>query len=537
MSNRELYSGVSLERDLHLEADVVIIGTGAGGGVTAEILSRAGLRVVLLDEGAYRTSRDFDLRELSSFAKLYYDGGLRPTSDGAMGVVQGRTVGGSTTVNWTSCFRTPELTLRYWREQLGLSGLAPADLEPWFDRMEARLSVRPWEHPNRNNQAMARGAEKLGWRYGAIPRNVKDCMNLGYCGLGCPVDRKQSMLVTTIPAALDHGAAMATRVRVERIEWRGDRVTGVEGIGLDENGVHPSGHRVRVEAPWVVVAAGAINTPGLLMRSEVPDPYELLGKRTFLQMHNYSLAVMPERLDPFYGAPQSIYSDEFTWRDGVAGRAGFNLEAVGAQPVASMNFFKGLGEDLEAFARALPHRHIMVAQIRDGFHSKSPGGQVKLREDGSAVLDYPINDYIWDGVRSSYLVMAECQFAAGATEVRPATSDAAGYRSWSEARSSISSLPLRAPNVFLNSTHPLGGCGMGKEPSAGVVRPDGRHHQLENLLVIDGSVFPTSLGVNPSLSIYALAARNAESLAETIAGQRQNGLAHFVEQPATQEVS
>ncbi len=522
MSAREVYDGSALERDLVLGADVAIVGSGAGGGVAAEILSLAGLRVVLFEEGAYHTAADFDLRELTSFAKFYKDGGLRPTLDGSMGVAQGRTVGGSTTVNWTSCFRTPEPALRFWEEQLGLQGLAADDLEPWFERMEGRLSIRPWEGPNRNNEAMARGARKLGWQSGAIPRNVLNCLNLGYCGLGCPVDRKQSMLVTTIPAALDRGAALVTRVRAEKIEWRGDRATGVEGVTLDQRGVHPTAHRVRVEAPWVIVAAGAISGPGLLMRSRVPDPYERLGKRTFLQMHNYSLATMPERLDPFYGAPQSIYSDEFTWRDGVSGRAGFNLEAVGAQPIASMNFFKGLGSELEEFARELPYRHTMVAQIRDGFHEQSPGGEVRLRDDGSAVLDYPINDFIWDGVRSSYLVMAECQFAAGATKVRPASSDASSYRSWAEARSAIASLPLRAPNVFLNSTHPLGGCAMGAEARAGVVRADGRHHQLENLLVIDGSVFPTSLGVNPSLSIYALAARNASKLVASIAGPRQD---------------
>jgi len=537
MSDREVYVGTTLEQDLQLEADVAIVGTGAGGGVAAEILSLAGLRVVLLEEGAYHTSEDFESRELPSFAKLYYDGGLRPTSDGGLGVVQGRTVGGSTTVNWTSCFRTPEPTLGFWQETLGLQGLAPADLEPWFERMEARLSIRPWETPNPNNQAMARGAEKLGWRYGAIPRNVLNCINLGYCGLGCPVGSKQSMLVTTIPAALDRGAALVTRVRADKLAWSGDRITLIEGLALDERGVHPTGRRVRVQAPWVVVAAGAINSPGLLLRSEVPDPHGLLGKRTFLQLHNYSLAVMPERLDPFYGAPQSIYSDQFTWRDGVAGRAGFNLEAVGAQPIASMNFFKGMGSDLEACARSLPHRHTLVAQIRDGFHAESPGGCVQLRNDGSAVLDYPLNEYIWDGVRSSYLVMAECQFAAGANTVRPASSDASSYRSLAEARSAISSLPLRAPNVFLNSTHPLGGCAMGADARSGVVDTDGRHHQLENLLVIDGSVFPTSLGVNPSLSIYALAARNATTLAATIDRHRRSDRGRFTIHHALPEVS
>ncbi|MCP5041394.1 MAG: GMC family oxidoreductase [bacterium] len=531
-----MYTGSSLERDLELEADVAIVGTGAGGGVAAEILADAGLRVVLLEEGAYHTGDDFDMRELSSFAKLYYEGGQRPTYDGSVGVAQGRTVGGSTTVNWTSCFRTPEPTLRFWREKLGLRDLGPADLEPWFERMEGRLSIHAWEAPNRNNEAMIRGAEKLGWTHGAIHRNVRNCLNLGYCGLGCPVDRKQSMLVTTIPAALDRGAAMATRVRADRIEWSGDRVTGVAGLALDERGVHPTGRRVTVSAPWVIVAAGAISGPGLLMRSQVPDPHALLGKRTFLQIHNYSLALMPERLDPFYGAPQSVYSDQFTWRDGVTGRAGFNLEAVGAQPVTMMNFFKGIGADLEQFARELPHRHTMVAQIRDGFSDQSPGGVVRLRDDESALLDYPLNDYFWEAVRSSYLVMAECQFAAGASKVRPATADARDYLGWDEARSAISSLPLRTPNVFLNSTHPLGGCAMSADVRSGVVREDGQHHQVENLRVIDGSVFPTSLGVNPSLSIYALAARNASKLAAEITGQPfENRTASAVGQTAREK--
>jgi choline dehydrogenase-like flavoprotein len=255
------------------------------------------------------------------------------------------------------------------------------------------------------------------------------------------------------------------------------------------------------------------------MRSGVPDPHRRLGKRTFLQTHNYSLALMPDPVDPFYGAPQSVYTDHFTWRDGVTGRAGFNMEAAGAQPVVSMNQFKGLGTELADFARRLRSLHTLVSQIRDGFHAESVGGEVLLREDGSAVLDYPINEYIWDGVRSSYLAMAECQFAAGATSVQPACSDAGSYRTWPEARAGIAALPLRSPNVFLNSTHPLGGCAMGADPRTSVVDALGRHHQVSNLAVFDGSVFPTSLGVNPSLSIYALAARNATALAARIAGR------------------
>jgi choline dehydrogenase-like flavoprotein len=522
VSEPQIYVGSRLDRDLVLEGDVAIVGTGAGGAITAEILAGEGFRVVLVEEGAYRTPEEFTLRETASLARLYRDGGAIPTRDGALSVVQGRTVGGSTVVNWTSSFRTPEPTLRHWREHHAIDGLSPTDLAPWFEVIEARLHIAPWELHNLNNQLLARGADKLGWSYGAIHRNVHDCAGHGFCGLGCPVKAKQSMDVTAIPDALAHGAVLATRVRAERLELRGGRVVGIEGVALDERGVRPTGRRLQVRAPWIVVAAGAINSPALLLRSGVPDPHTRLGKRTFLQTHNYSLSFTPEPIDPFYGAPQSIYTDQFTWRDGVTGRAGFNMEVVGAQPVVSMNFWKGFGPDMARFARRLRHLHILVSQIRDGFHQDSPGGEVHLRKDGSAVLDYPINDYIWDGVRSSYLAMAECQFAAGAESVHPACSDATTYRSWPEARAAITALRLRSPNVFLNSTHPLGGCAMGGDPRSSVVDPYGRHHQVKNLAVFDGSIFPTSLGVNPCLSIYALAARNATALAERIAGGSVN---------------
>jgi len=517
VSEHAIHVGTTLEHDLHLEGDVAIVGTGAGGAITAEILAGAGLRVLMIEEGAYRKSEDFTLREPGSLARLYRDGGAMPTRDGAISVVQGRTVGGSTTLNWTSSFRTPEPTLRHWRERHGIEGLGADDLLPWFAAVEERLHISPWQDHNRNNALLAKGAEKLGWRHGAIKRNVRDCAGHGYCGLGCPVKAKQSMDVTAIPDALENGAVLVTRVRAERFVIRGTRVTAVEGRALDARGVHTTGRRVWLRAPWVVVAAGAIHGPALLMRSKVPDPFRRLGKRTFLQIHNYSLSFVPEPIQPFFGAPQSIYTDQFTWRDGVSGRAGFNMEVVGAQPVVSMNFWKGIGTGMAEFARRLPHLHVLVSQIRDGFHEESPGGEVRMRSDGSGVLDYRINGYIWDGVRSSYLAMAECQFAAGAESVHPACSDAEPYRSWREARAAISALRLRSPNVFLNSTHPLGGCAMGGDTRTSVVNADGRHHHMENLLVIDGSVFPSSLGVNPCESIYALAARNASLLAERIA--------------------
>ncbi len=183
----------TLERDLVLDADVAIVGTGAGGGTAAEILSEAGLKVVLVEEGPLATSSDFRMRESDAYPQLYQESAARKTRDKAINILQGRCVGGSTTVNWTSSFRTPPSTLDYWRRALGIEGFSENDLAPWFERMEARLSIAPWPvAPNANNDALRRGALALGIPAHAIRRNVKGCWNIGYCGMGCP-DQRQAV--------------------------------------------------------------------------------------------------------------------------------------------------------------------------------------------------------------------------------------------------------------------------------------------------------------------------------------------------------
>ena len=520
MSAFELHDAATLARDLTLEADVAIVGTGAGGGVCAEILSAAGLRVVLLEQGALRTARDFSLYERDSYAELYFEGGKRKTQDGGIAILQGRTVGGSTAVNWTATFRTPPQTLAHWAEAHGVRGLGVADLAPWFQRMEAQLNVQPWgQPPNRNNALLARGAAALGWRHGVIPRNVRGCADLGYCGFGCPLDAKQSMLVTTIPAALARGAALVTRVLVDTLEQRGGRVVAVGGQALDAQGVGPTGRRVRVQAPLAIVAGGGINSPALLLRAGVPDPHGLLGRRTFLHPTTAAVALLPEAVNAYQGAPQSVYCDQFLWRDGVTGRAGFKLEVPPLHPVLAFSGFYRFGPQMEHFARSFANLHAIIGLLRDGFHAESPGGQVSVDKGGRARLDYPLTDYVWEGYRATLLAMAECQFAAGAQAVQVAHMDAPAYRSWAVARAGIGELPLRAPNAGIFSAHVMGGCPMGEDPARAVVDSNGRHHQIQNLYVIDGSVFPTSLGVNPQLTIYGIAARNASLLAARLTGQ------------------
>ncbi|HEY5339515.1 MAG TPA: GMC family oxidoreductase [Candidatus Aquilonibacter sp.] len=504
-------------RDRTFACDVVIVGTGAGGGTAAEILSEAGLKVVLVEEGPLRSSRDFKMLERDAYPQLYQESAGRRTKDKGIVILQGRAVGGSTTVNWTSSFRTPPVTLQYWRDHFGLDAYTPDALAPWFERMEHRLNIAPWsEPPNENNAALARGAAALGIPTAVIPRNVKGCYNLGYCGMGCPTNAKQSMLVTTIPAALDRGATLISRARAQRVLFDGDRATGVECAALDATGLRPGPHTIRITARTVVVAGGAINTPALLLRSKVPDPYGTLGKRTFLHPVVISAATMPHTVAPFSGAPQSIYSDHFLATQGLDGPVGYKLEVPPVHPVLLAITTPGFGRDQAALVAKLPDLQVIIALMRDGFHDRSRGGSVGLRSDGTPLLDYPITDYLWDGARRALKTMADIQFAAGATSVIPIHEDAREVTSPAAAHALIDALPMEILRASVVSAHVMGGCAMGGNPRSSVTDGNGRHHQLENLYVFDGSAFPTSIGANPQLSVYGIVARNAARLAHEL---------------------
>jgi choline dehydrogenase-like flavoprotein len=503
-----------------LEADVAIVGSGAGGGTAAEILSQSGLKVLILEEGPLKTSAGFkDMQELRAYRELYQEAGGRATSDGAIAILQGRAVGGTTVVNFTSSFRTPPETLRHWAQVHGVEGASVEDMAPWFAKMEQRLGVAPWAvQPNENNLALKTACEKLGWDWHVIPRNVRGCWNSGYCGLGCPVNAKQSMLVTTIPAALRKGAELVHHLQVQCVQFERNRVTGLICRALDPDCIAPSGVEVEVRARHYVLAGGAINTPALLLRSAAPDPHRRLGKRTTIHPIVALLGQMPQVVNSFYGAPQSIGSDEFLWKNLRPDSPGFKIEVAPLLPAQAASFVRIHGAVLAEDMAKLPYMTAIGVILRDGFHEASPGGEVRVADDGSPLLDYDFSDYLWRGVRRAMLCLAEAHFAAGAVRVLPSHLDAGWYNSLDQARSGINQLQMRKFRVNLFTAHLMGGCAMGEDARQAVVRSDGRHHQLENLSVIDGSVFPTSIGANPQLSIYGMSCKNATVLAGQLGG-------------------
>ena len=508
-----------LTDDKHVEADVVIIGTGAGGGTAAEALSRAGLRVVLIEEGPLRSSSDFHMVEREAYPQLYQESAGRRTKDKGITILQGRSVGGSTTVNWTSSFRTPPETLRYWSEHFGVHGFAENDLAPWFAQMEKRLNVHPWqEAPNENNSLLRTGAAKIGIPTKVIPRNVKGCWNLGYCGMGCPTNAKQSMLVTTIPSALEHGATLFYRARAEQFAFDGEKITSLRVRALRSDGIHPSPYTITIHARHYVLAAGAIGSPAVLLRSGLPDPYGRVGKRTFLHPTLVSAAVMPEPVNGFSGAPQSIYSDHFLQTQPIDGPIGYKLEVPPLHPVLMATTLVGFGKPHAELMAQAANVQVIIALLRDGFNAESEGGTVGLKSDGTPLLDYPITPYVWDGARRALHTMAQIQFAAGAKSVLPLHENAVPYTSLASARRAIDAFPMEILRTRVVSAHVMGGCGMGDDPKTSVVDSYGSHHHVANLSVLDGSIFPTSIGANPQLSIYGITARNASRLATYLTG-------------------
>ncbi|MEO7105438.1 MAG: GMC family oxidoreductase N-terminal domain-containing protein, partial [Rhodoferax sp.] len=380
----------------------------------------------------------------------------------------------------------------------------------------------PWQTtPNENNELLRRGAAKLGIKAEVIPRNVKGCYNLGSCGMGCPTNAKQSMLVTTIPFALDGGATLLVETRAEKFEIANGRVQSLSCVAVKPNAAlaNAAGVATQIVAKHFVLAGGAINSPALLLRSKAPDPHKLLGTRTFLHPVAITTAIMANTVSPWDGAPQSIYSDHYMNTQPIDGPIGFKLEVAPLHPVFFGANLPGFGQKQADLFRQYPNANVMLALMRDGFHDQAVGGKVELRGNGSPLLDYPLTDFVMEGARRGMLAMAEIQFEAGAKTVYPAHEMGVGTTTWADTKAAINALPMKPLLTKIGSAHVMGGCGLAADDKRGVTRPDGVHWQLENLSILDGSIFPTSIGANPQLSIYGNINRLAQGLAKRLTGK------------------
>jgi choline dehydrogenase-like flavoprotein len=503
--------GHEVRADVEERPDFCVVGSGPGGAVVAARLAERGASVVLLEEGGAFTRADHDMKEETAYPRLYQERGGRSTADLAFTVLQGRALGGGTVINWTTSLRVADPVLAHWASRHGAGALDARTLAGHYAAVERRLSVRPdvLEEVNANNRALWDGCEKLGWSRSLVPRNVTGCLRLGYCGMGCPVDAKASMDLTYLRDAVAAGARLYANVRVHRVEATGRRAVAVHGEVLDPATDLPSGRRVVVRPRAVVVSAGAINSPALLLRSGL-DAAGRVGKRTFLHPVVASVALFPRPIEGWQGAPQSVASTQFEERG--QGRMGFFMETVPIHPMLAGTALGGLGAAQGEVMARLANAQALIALCVDGFHDGDEGGTVTLGDDGRARLAYPISPALWEALREGNKALARVQLAAGAERVLSLHDPPVELRGEADLPR-LDAAPWEPMRVSLFSAHPMGGCGMGRDPARSVVDPTLRLHALDNLWVVDGSVFPTSLGVNPQLTICAVARWAAEGIA------------------------
>jgi choline dehydrogenase-like flavoprotein len=318
--------------------------------------------------------------------------------------------------------------------------------------------------------------------------------------MGCPVDAKQTATLTYLADAVAAGAELYANCRVEKIEWSGKRASAVTGLFLKPDTQQANGRTARVEPRVVVVSGGAINSPVLLLRSGLD--HGPVGKKTWLHPVVAMGAFYDERIEGFYGAPQSVASHHFALRNEGAG---FFIEAAPVHPMLSSIAMPGFGAALRGRMAQLPHVSATISLMIDGFDPGEDGGTVTLRDAGGGPrLDYPFTERIYECFRAGMKAIARIHLANGAREVVSFHTEPVRIVAERDL-ARIDEAPLGPNRLAVFTAHQMGGCRMGIDPARSVVDPQLRHHLVENLFVIDGSVFPTSLGVNPMESIYAVA--------------------------------
>jgi choline dehydrogenase-like flavoprotein len=465
-----------------LQADVCVIGAGAGGAVLAAELAEGGAQVVVLDQGPRHSVEEFTARPPEMMARLYRDGGQTATLGTPPIILPlGKGLGGTTLVNSGTCFRTPAAVLERWAEEFGLE-LDEATLKPCFERVEAALSVAEVtpELAGANAAVARRGAERLGWSHGYLRRNARGCVGSGVCVFGCPTSAKQHTGITYIPRAEVAGAEILTGADVQSIVLERGRAVGVS-VRL------ASGRRLEVRSQEVIVACGTIHTPLLLERSGVPDRSGQRGRNLALHPATAGFALMDEVVDMARGVPQSFYVDEFS-------SEGIMFESVAGPPAyAAMSLPLEGAEHRRAMSdyRCLAQFGLMVSDASRG-SVRSLAGRPLIRYD---LCPEDLAKF-----RAGLARLRELFLAAGALEV------------YLPLPAGVDPKCARTKDLTLMAFHPLGTARADVRPTHGVTDGDLAVHGVAGLHVADGSVVPSSLGVNPQMTIMALATRLAYKL-------------------------
>jgi hypothetical protein len=483
-----------LDDDVELEADVVVVGTGAGGAVVARELASRGLAVLMLEEGAYVQRDRFTGGMIEALTTLYRGRGIvGSVGNTVIPIPSGRLVGGSTAVNTGTCWRTPPWVCERWVREDGLVELAADRLEPYFERVWRDLEIGPSppEALGAVARVIARGADALGYAHHAVDRNAPGCDGSGVCDTGCPTDARKSTNVSYVPSALKNGAELYTGVRATKLLFKGAHVEGVAGRTA-------SGRRVTVRARATVLACGTLMTPTVLQRSGVDGRH--VGRNLSIHPATIVSALFDEPIRGYASVPQGYTVDE--WR-----REGILLLGASAPIDVGACQFSFVGRELMDLMEKYDRIASFGVMVEDASRGRVRGGP-----GGRPIITYWLGREERERLVRGTAALARIFLAAGAREVLPALHGHRRIKDAADVRKLERSLPA-AQDWILTAFHPLGTCRMARSPKDGVVSPDHEVFGLTGLYVADGSVVPSSVGVNPQVTIMALAMRGAERIA------------------------
>lgn len=499
--------------DEEIEADVCIVGSGAGGAVIAATLAERGLDVVVLDAAGYFNESDFAQLEFKAYQEMYWRGGPTPTADGNVSLMSGTTLGGGTTINWTNCLRTKPHVREQWASEHGLEGLDGADFDRHLDAVWERLGVTDsCSDLNGPQQRMAEACEALGWSFARITRNADpdtyDPIHAAYTGFGDQSGSKRSADRTWLADAQAHGARLIADCRASKLIVEGGRAAGVEAT---HGWMDPEGRtaQLTVRAPRVVVASGSLESPALLLRSGIGGP--AAGQHLRLHPCTAVFGVYGDDQRAWWGPPQAALCDEFANTGD-----GYGLLVETAQ------YAPGLIGSATPWTSGADHKQRMT-QFRNGGTfiglTRDRGhGSVGIDAAGEAVPMYSVSDEVdVANLRRGLDAQARLHEAAGAHTITALAGGAPTWRRGDDLDAYIDGIqrvPFRMGGHRLFSAHQMGTCRMGADPETSVADPRGELHDTKGVWIGDASAFPTASGTNPMITIMALARRAAEAIAE-----------------------
>lgn len=515
----QVTDGREVEEDLELECEVLVIGTGAGGAAAAYELASRGHAVLMLEEGDFHRRSSFTGRPARAYREMYRDHGLDMTLGNVnIPVFAGRAVGGSTVINSGTCYRAPESTFASWRDGMGLPAeFSSSGLAPYYERVERMLQVAPADplHLGAIGPIVRRGAERLGLRHGPLQRNAPDCDGQGICCFGCPTGAKRSTDVSYVPEALKRGAQLITAARVRTIELVAGRARGATAVlggdtrarGNGDRAASGAGRRPRlvVRAEAVVVAGGALMTPLLLRRSGACLSSGALGKNLSIHPASKVMALFDERIDQWQGIPQGYQIDHFA-DDGLMFEGGSLPFDVAALAVP------WTGHRYTELMERYPHLATFGFMIKD-----TSRGEVRPGIGGTPLVLYTMNREDVAKMQRGVELLCEVFLAAGARRVLPLVAGCDEVNGPVDLER-LKARQIQAGDLDVAAFHPLGTCRIGVDPRSSCLGPDHQAHDVAGLYVCDGSAIPSSLGVNPQMTIMAMSLRAAELLSERLSG-------------------